>query len=201
MALCEKISLLAIKNSGFAPQEMNWCEAKKLWASAEPQSKNTLPAKNGVSAAAVKFTVYKCELTVENAILWRGGHYAVTEIKGVGKSYIEVTAARLAPFNCTALRTESAADELKRPIKQLCKLCSFPAYLLEKWQGYVQEKPMATTEEIFILVAPKAAELRAGDLVRLARGAEQKEEAYTVRVCHTLEAYKNEYEIARKADV
>ena len=72
--------------------------------------------------------------------------------------------------------------------------CRFPGVLTEKYLRHEQERPQSSTETVLVLVTPKVIELAAGSLVE-AGGRD-----YEVRVCHTLDPHKNEYEIARKAD-
>ena len=70
----------------------------------------------------------------------------------------------------------------------------FPVVLAEKYLGFTQNTPMAQTQTTFVLVTPKAVSLKIADLVDV--GGVR----YAVQVCHTLDEYKNEYEITRKDD-
>ena len=70
----------------------------------------------------------------------------------------------------------------------------FPGVLTEKYLGHTQERPQTSTTVTYVLVTPKAIELAPGSLV------DAGGKNYEVQVCHTLDAWKNEYEIQRKED-
>lgn len=183
-----------------APDSFAWVESKGIWLHTEQQSKNNLFSKVGIGARSILFTMQPRSLTLHHAIRWRGRHYFLTAIDKQSPVCMEVTAALVDIRECTVTRPDDSLDEMKRPKYQSGSgdilVTTFPAVLTEKYMGFVQEAPMAQIEQTYVLITPKAVLLQAGNLVAV--GTLGK---YAVRLCHTLDEFKNEYEVYRKGDV
>ncbi len=181
--LDEKLSILTL--SGGA-----WAEAGTTWGSAEQKDKTNLFSRVGIGARAVEFVVRKREITLNNAICWRGRHCFLTSIVDEGKGHFKITAALIEPTACTATRGVKTKNSINNPVTVPEALCSFPACVTEKYMGFAVQQPQSRVEETLVLVCPKPVVLKTGDLVTVgARGV------YVVTVPHTLDDYKNEYEI------
>lgn len=161
--------------------------------------------KNGLSVyashAAAKRTSTKfyvraeIEITQHNRVVFCGVPYTLTGISEKGRDLLELSAVQVRDDTCSVYRRDAQVDAYKRPICGVPpKVMEFPAVLAEKYLGFAQNIPMAQTQTTFVLVTPKAVSLKIADLVDMG-GAR-----YAVQVCHTLDEYKNEYEITRKDD-
>ena len=173
--LRERVSLLDLTETGGS---WAWAEAGMLWARAEEKTGKSLFSSVGLGASPVSFTVRRRELTLRNALLWRGKHCFLTGIRDNGRLYLDVEAALVTPVTC------------------VYRGMSFPAVRTEKYTAWRQESPMSVNLLTFVLVVPKAVpELTPGELVTVAG------EAWEVRVLHTLDEYKNEYEVGRTVEL
>lgn len=191
--LGEQISVLELRHEN---STYLWAEQADIWVKAEPQTQKNLFSQVGTGVKSVKFTIWKRDLTLNNAFLWRGRHCFLTDITDIDCLCCEVTAALIEPQTCSVKQTSTPTkDDLNRPIYAPPEVIIFPACLTEKYLGYTQDRPMAVTETTFVLVTPKAITLTVGELVTV--GGFQ----YTVIIPHELDSYKNEYEVTRKGDV
>jgi hypothetical protein len=190
----DKISILTLKQT---ENTYSWDVLSNPWAKAERLSGNNLFSKVGIGAKSVKFTIRENKiLTLHNAFRWQGKHCFLTDIVGVGRMYYEVTAALIEPHICTVERIgEPILNELNRPVYNESKTISFPGCLTEKYLGHTQGEPMAITEMRLVVVTPKVIELSVGEIVTI------NNTPYTVIIPHTLDEYKNEYEIMARSDV
>lgn len=177
-----------------APGVWGWEERETLWAQAEETGKSNLFSRLGLSAPSTEFAVRQCGLSLDNAIRWREEHYFLTAIQGIDRMYLEISAAKVRLTPCRVWRSETHTDpDTKRTIRrEPTVVCEFPGVLTEKYLNYRQLEPMGQTEETFVLVTPKPITLESADLVEI--GGEK----YAVRVCHTLDDSKNEYELYRR---
>lgn len=166
-----------------------WQEVGRIWTKAEPQSKTNLFSKVGLGQKSIKFTMRKRPLTLHDAILWQGKHCFLTDIKEIDRMYLEVTAALIDPVSCTACHTDQTLNDLNRPEFQDTRIAAFPGFLTEKYLGFEQKEIHAETQTTYVLVTPKAIVLQSSDLVQIG------DDFYTVKIVHTLDEYKNEYEI------
>lgn len=187
----QKISVLELQSAGIA---YDWVEKRVTCASAEKLDKTNLFSQVGIGVKSVKFTMRKQVLSLFNAFRWQGGFCFLTDIVEINRMYYEVTAARIEPKTCIVTRMEIAKDELNRPVRTKHVVMTFPGCLVEKYMGYAQQKPQAVSEMTYVLVTPKAITLDLADLVEI-EGI-----TYNVQVLHTLDQYKNEYEITVKKD-
>lgn len=194
--LKENVDILTLVQSG---TEWLWNDTADAYAKAEPSDKKNYFSTVGMGAGTVKFTIRPRVLTLHNAVQWKGRHCFLTDIvKTQDKRHLEITAAFVEPRVCSVKRTVTTVDPvLKRPVESAPQLLSFPGCLTEKYLGRIQTEPMNVNETRLILVTPKVIELEAGEVVTVA-GFEQP---FTVLIPHTLDAYKNEYEITRREEI
>ncbi len=189
-----RISVLDVAKIG---DTYAWEQTASTWAKAEQLKSNNIFSQVGIGVKAVKFKIRERNtLTLHNAFRWQGKHCFLTDIVGVGRMYYEVTAALIEPHICTVERTgEPILNELNRPVYNESKTISFPGCLTEKYIGHTQGEPMAITEIRLVVVTPKVIELSVGEIVTI------NNTPYTVIIPHTLDEYKNEYEIMARSDV
>jgi SPP1 family predicted phage head-tail adaptor len=204
--LTDRISVLAIKRD---ENTYAWEQTYNIWAKVEQLSGNRF-SKSGQVANSIKFTIRKnSSISLHNAFRWQGEHCLLTDIINISSMFQEVRAVLIEPQICTAERTGAPVlNELNRPIYNSIETLTFPGYLQEKYIGhtheelmlikdmkYVPGEPMATTEKKYVLDTPKIVDLIAGEIVTI------DDITHTVIMPHTLDEYKNEYEIMAKGDV
>ncbi len=192
--LKDKISVLTLKE---AESNYFWEIKASIWAKVEQLKKNNIFSEAGIGAKSIKFTIRKnSTFTLHNAFQWQGKHCFLTDITDIEHMYYVVTAAIMEPRICIVERTERPVlNELNRPVYGAPILLTFPGCLIEKHLDHTQKKPMAYTETRYVLVTPKPIQLAVGELVSI-NGI-----SYAVVIPHTLDDYKNEYEIIAKEDV
>lgn len=198
MTLKHRLNLLKlIRRDDAGGTVYEWQKVKKIWALVESQSKSTIFSKIGMSAESVKVTMAKRGITLHNALEHSGKHLILTDISEKNQVYLEVTAATVKPVTCSVTRVDEVIDpELKTVTNRYTHIMEFPAVLTEKYQKFEQKTPMAVGTAAMVLVVPKLVELlRSGEIVSV--GGRD----YAVQITHTLDAYKNEYEIISTEDV
>jgi len=188
----EPVSVMELQSAG---NVYGWAEKRPTWAKVEKQDKTNLFSQVGIGAKSVKFTMRKQDVSLRNALRWQGQHYFLSDINEINRMYYEVTAARIEPKTCIVTRLITTKNELNRPVTEPQIVLTFPGCLVEKYMGYSQQKPQAVSEIQYVLVVPKAITLELADLVEI-DGV-----TYNVQIAHTLDDYKNEYEIVAKKDV
>ena len=166
----EQITVLELEKSGTG---YAWQPVVDLWAEAEKQNKTNIFSKVGIGVQTVRFALRKREISLHNAIRWKGRHCFLTDIQEVERMYLEITAALIEPVEC---REEGT---------------TFPACLTEKYLGYREETPRTIETVSLVMVTPKIIMLRTGAQVTAA-GIE-----YYLTARHELGEYQNEYEIQR----
>lgn len=173
-----------------------WKVSFPIWAKHESLDKTNLFSKVGIGVNSAKFTIRKRAMTLHHAFRWQGRHYYLTDIKEVNRMFYEVTAAQIEPVTCIATRKKPGKNELNRPTPgEPQTIAVFPACLVEKYLGYQQQKPQAVNEITYVLVTPKAIGLKSADLVKIG------DDTFNVQIVHSLDEYKNEYEINLTKDV
>lgn len=174
--LRERVTVLSLTE---ADGTYSWTPLRLTWAAVEEKTGKNLFSSVGLGARSVALTLRRQALTLRQAILWRGKHCFLTDIRDNGRLYWDVDAALVTPVTC---RSEGV---------------TFPAVRTEKYLGWNRDvPPMSQNEYVYVLVVPKAApQLTPGGLVAV-EGAE-----WEIRVAHTLDEYKNEYEIARTVEL
>lgn len=173
----------------------SWEQVSSLRAKTERLTGNNLFSRVGLGAKSIKFTIRKKnDLTLHDAFCWNGKHCFLTDIVNIDRMYYEVTAALIEPALCSVERTsDPKLDAYNRPIyDENSYTIRFPACMTEKYIRQTQEQPMTTIESCYVLVTPKEIELLTGEIVII------NDAKYEVLVSHTLDEYKNEYEIRER---
>lgn len=167
-----------------AADAWNWTTAWGAWVKAVQSDRASYFSTVGIGARNVTFTMRKASrINLGLSFLWRGQFCFLTSIADTEQpGIVEVKAALCELVDC---RKDVDLDPAGY---------KFPGVLTEKYMGHAQERLQATTTVTYVLVTPKVIELAPGSLVE-AGGKD-----YEVQVCHTLDPWKNEYEITRKED-
>lgn len=197
--LDRRIQVLALQKSG---EIFSWEKDRAVWAKAGPDTKSNLFSSVGIGARGVTFTVRSDRrLTLHNAYRWGAQHCFLTAILPLADApgYVQVQAALVNVVTCLATRTEDTVGAAGRPVAAETMRISFPGILTEKYAKYEREETHAENDTGYVLVVPKAISLKAGDLVTVQDGPAKA--VYAVTICHVLDQFKNEYEIARRGDV
>ena len=183
-ALRERLEVLELTRSERDGVETwSWESVRRTWARAEVSDKTCLFSSVGIGARRVVFTLRRQDLTLHQAFRWKGQHCFLTSIVPDGLDHLTVTAALVDIVDCLAGAGEAAPGP------------RFPGVLTEKYLKHEQETPMAVNTLTYVLVTPKAAALESGSLT------EVDGVPYEVQVAHTLDRWKNEYEIVRVVDL
>lgn len=190
----EILKLTAINRDSLPGYE--WQPECQIWAKADEPSKSNIFSKVGISARSAHFIVRRLNLSLFNAIRWKGHFCFLSAVTSIDRRYLDISAAQVSPIECALYRTKDAED--KYHITQLddspAPVLFFPGVLTEKYLGSAEEKARYEQTLRYVLVAPKAVELHEGELV------EADTKKYRVMLCHDLDEYKNEYEIERAED-
>lgn len=201
--LSERLELLELRETEIGTWE--WVRTGRLWAQVEVDGGNNLfSSKNlfssvGIGARNAKLVLRTRPLNLHQALRWKGQHLFLTGITKLDRMHLSVQAALVEPVACLATRTEDTVGEAGRPTPAETMRLTFPGVLTEKYARYEREETHAEGETSYVLVTPKAIALKAGDLVTVQEGPGK--DVYHVTVCHVLDPYKNEYEIACRGDV
>ncbi|EPR12495.1 hypothetical protein [Ruminiclostridium papyrosolvens] len=199
MNVGEMQDLIQILSIEQADNSYSWETATEIWSKAERQTTRNIYSNFGQSAKSVKFTIreYEYDLSLHNAIRWNDLHCILTDIIHTeNREFIIVTAALVNPQVCTIKRdSEPGYDSLNRPVYSEPISIIFPGILAEKFNRNIQEQPMTTIETSLILIIPKAITLQEGELVTI------DNTDYEVQLAHTLDEFKNEYEIISRRNV
>lgn len=182
--LREKVELLELVETA---EGWEWQKAGETWAGVELTGKSCLFSKLGIGARAAGVTIRRRELTLHQAMRWRGMHLFLSEITEPERGWLDVAAAVVEVTRCRARAPEPGPE--------------FPAALTEKYVGHAQGMPMDTLTTTYVLVTPKCIGLTIGGLVEVGIAGETPGEAYQVTAHHVLDPWKNEYEVKRKRDL
>lgn len=164
------------------PGTWEWVSIRKIWASITLQRNTNLFSKVGIGARDATIVVRQQELTLHNALRWGDQHLFLTSILPEGRLHWKVSAALVEIAQCQAAMDEGGGAK-------------FPGVLTEKYIKFQQESPYSSNTITYVLVTPKVVTLQRGGLVAVS-GIN-----YEVQVAHTLDEYKNEYEIVRTEDL
>lgn len=174
--LRERVELLTLAETA---DGFSWAVDRKLWAKVEITGKKNLFSAVGIGARDVKLTIRATSATLHHAIRYKGQHLFLTEITTPERGWMELRAALVDVVDCVAgMETSTPGPH-------------FPGVRTEKYLGFVQRDPQTENTTRYVLVTPKAIDLAIGSLVQVA------DETLVVQVSHTLDAYKNEYEVGR----
>lgn len=172
--LDRKVELLTLRES---PGALEWSPVSDLWAKVEYPGRKNLFSAVGLGARSVEFTIRRRPLTLYDALRLDGEHCFLTEITEQGRGYLTVKAALVELVQC-------AYENMR-----------FPACLTEKYVQYEAMMPMDVNRVRYVLVTPKAMQLAPGHILDISGTA------YHILLAHTLDGYKNEYEIMRTVDL
>lgn len=181
-AMREQLSILALRET---PLGYAWSEERQTWAKVELTGKSCYFSRVGLGARAAKITMRHQPFALNKALRWGDRHLFPTEITTPERGWMTVQAAVMDVGEWTALGDRSIPDVL------------FPAAITEKYLGYSQERPMAESTVTYVLVTPKVIVMRPSDLVS---NSNTTPGIYVVTNCHTIDPWKNEYEITRREE-
>lgn len=182
-----------------APGAWEWGPIRRTWTMLTLQTKKNLFSSVGIGARGAELILRRQPLTLHNALLWGEQHLFLSAILPEGRLHLRVQAALVEPVTCLATRTEDTVGEAGRPTTAETMRMTFPGVLTEKYARYEREETHAENETSYVLVVPKAIQLKASDLVTVQEGPAKA--VYYVTICHVLDPYKNEYEIVWQGDV
>ena len=182
-----------------APGAWEWGPIRRTWTMLTLQTKKNLFSSVGIGARGAELILRRQPLTLHNALLWGEQHLFLSAILPEGRLHLRVQAAQVEPVTCLATRTEDTVGEAGRPTTAETMRMTFPGVLTEKYARYEREETHAENETSYVLVVPKAIQLKASDLVTVQEGPAKA--VYYVTICHVLDPYKNEYEIVWQGDV
>ena len=180
----ERVGVLSLVYDREA-DEYRWAEERRVWVRAELDSRSNLFSSVGIGARGVTFTLRRRSgLDLRHAFAWRGRHCFLTAIlpDGENRGYQTVKAAL-----CSVRQCQKDADRAEAGSR-------FPGILTEKYVGHNQSDGHGEVTTDYVLVTPKAVTLAAGSWVTV-DGA-----FYLVLEPHTLDEWKNEYEVRRRED-
>lgn len=195
--LSERLELLELEETQADTWE--WVSRGRLWAQVEVDGGKNLFSSVGIGARNAKLVLRARPLSLCQALRWRGQHQFLTSITKLDRMHLNVQAALVNVVTCLATRTEDTVGAAGRPVAAETMRISFPGILTEKYARYEREETHAENDTSYVLVVPKVISLKAGDLVTVQDGPAKA--VYAVTVCHVLDQFKNEYEIARRGDV
>lgn len=163
----------------------SWQRVWGAWVKAVQSDRASYFSTVGIGARSVAFNMRKASrINLGLSFLWRGQFCFLTSITDVEQpGMVEVKAAL-----CETVECRKDWDKSHEGTR-------FPGVLTEKYVGHEQLDPHAMSVTTYVLVTPKAIELAAGSLVQVVATP------YKVLTVHTLDQWKNEYEIVRKADL
>ena len=154
----------------------------------------------GIGARGAEIVLRRQDLTLHNALLWGEQHLFLSAILPEGRLHLRVQAALVE-------HTRSRVGHPDRGYRGRGRAAHYGGdhahdlswVLTEKYARYEREETHAENETSYVLVVPKAIQLKASDLVTVQEGPAKA--VYYVTICHVLDPYKNEYEIVWQGDV
>lgn len=180
-SLDERLERLELHET--AANTWEWVPMGRLWAQVTVDGGTNLFSRVGIGARNAKLTIRSRDITLYGALRWRGQHLFLTSITKLDRMYLDVQTALVDPAVCRANTDEEEPG------------VAFPGILTEKYAKWEQPEPYSINRLTYVLVAPKVIQLQRGGLVEV-DGVN-----YEVQVAHTLDPYKNEYEIVRTEDL
>lgn len=168
--------------------EWTWNLSHKSRCKADLGERKNLFSEVGIGARDVTFTVrHRADLTLMNAISWFNHgtweHCFISSIIPLNGLYDQVHCARVETVRCLAEANHDPTGSY------------FPGVLTEKYIRYEDFDPYSGNLTVHVLVTPKNITLKRGSLVDVAGTP------YKVLLGHTLDVWKNEYEIALNEDL
>ena len=159
-----------------------WQKVRKARGAVELSTGRNLFSSVGIGARGAEIILRRQDLTLHQAILWGEQHLFLTAILPEGRLHLRVGAALVEPVECQGGMDEGGSVR-------------FPGILTEKYLKWEQPEPYSVNRMSYVLVTPKPIQLQRGGLVGVS-GIN-----YEVQLAHTLDPYKNEYEIVRTEDL
>lgn len=192
--LREQVQLLTLSEQ---PDGCTWQKTAAFRAAVSYPKGSSLFSKVGIGVRSVQLKLRRRDdLTLHHAMLLDGQHLFLTKIDlDTDRLYQTVEAAAITPVLCSVSRKQVMTDARhNRPTLTETKVYAFPACMTEKYLKFDSLTPQDVTETTYVLVTPKAVTLRTGEVVTIGG------DAFCVQIGHTLDPYKNEYEVMRKED-
>lgn len=189
-----RVQILSLQQE---PDGCRWARTAVRWGEVTHPTGSNLFSKIGLGARSVRIRMRRMDgLTLHDAMMLDGQHLFLTRIDlDESRMYQTIEAAEITPVTCTVTRRRVTKDNpYNRPRYGQDALYSFPACVTEKYIRLQAVSPQNVTETCYVLVTPKCVQLRAGELVTV--GADKMR----VQIGHTLDPYKNEYEVYREVD-
>lgn len=159
-----------------------WQEVRKARGQVELSTSRNLFSTVGIGARGAEIILRRQPLTLHNALLWGERHLFLTAILPQGRLHLRVEAALAEPVECREGMDKEGGVR-------------FPGILTEKYMKWEQPEPYSVNRLAYVLVTPKTIQLQRGGLVGVS-GVN-----YEVQLAHTLDPWKNEYEIVRTEDL
>ena len=159
-----------------------WQKVRKARGQVELSTGRNLFSTVGIGARGAEIILRRQNITLHNALLWGEQHLFLSAILPEGRLHLRVQAALVEPVECQEGMDEGGGIR-------------FPGILTEKYLKWEQPEPYSMNRLAYVLVTPKAIQLHRGGLVGVS-GIN-----YEVQLAHTLDPYKNEYEIVRTEDL
>ena len=160
-----------------------WEICRRTWAKATLTNKRNNYSVHGIGAAGITFLMRRQPLTLGHALRYKGMHCFITGILPADRGHLAVEAALVEVSACVADADEGPGGR------------QFPAILTEKYLKWEQPEYYSENRLTYVLVTPKAINLQRGGLVTV-DGVQ-----YEVQTAHSLDPWKQEYEIARREDL
>lgn len=197
--LDQRLEVLELRET--EPGIWAWETVRKAWGQVELDAgiRKNLFSSVGIGARNASLVLRRQALTLHNALRWKGRHLFLTAIIPRGRGHLDVSAALVEPVQCVAQPRHNEMGEGNRAKPVYDPPVTFPGVLTEKYIRYQPEDGYAKAAGTYVLVTPKAIRLREGSLVTVQSGPAAA--VYNVRVCHVLDDFKNEYEIAFSRDI
>lgn len=191
--LRERAELLTLTQSGNA---WGWTVEKRIWCKYAETGRKNLFSRVGVGQAGAEIIIREIPIDCGRALRVRGQHLFLTDMTrtGIAPVYLKVQAAQVSPVTATVSRQRAGIGENGYPENRVETVAECPVCLTEKYLRSNDETAAVESTVRLVAVAPKVLVCIPGDRMEI-DGA-----VYRVEICHTLEPYKNEYEIERVED-
>lgn len=161
-----------------------WAVTRGTWANLTLGTGRNLFSAVGIGARDCTLVVRAQALELSQAMRWGQQHIFLTSIlPGDDRGHLVLHGALVETAECLANVHEEDGGQ------------RFPGVLTEKYVRYEQPDPYAVNRLTYVLVTPKAVVLQRGGLVTV-NGVN-----YEVQTAHTLDQWKNEYEVFRTDDL
>lgn len=176
----------------------NWAHHRLRWADVTLAARNNIFSTIGTSVPGVEVVMRPHrDMTLERALRWKGQFLLPTALfVEEGKDRVTVQTAMVQPVTLTAKpQAVRGRDELNRPTLIRSEGYTFPGILTELYRRNDEDGAAEVEQLQRALVAPKAVQLRRGDVVSQGEG-----HSYVVRQVLDLAEYRNEYRIEAVED-